>query len=102
MEVEFDDVKIDPCIVITEGAAGEQQHDERHQQQHAAGGREFFQDRPEKFSRDMQAAAAPGETVWRLGFDIARIEAVTGACFGFKLRPELRKLQALSDAPPEL
>ncbi len=38
MEVEFDDVKIVPRIVIAESAAGEQQHDERHQQQHSAGG----------------------------------------------------------------
>ena len=76
-------------ILVAESAARKQKHDQRGQQQNAARGRKLLNHRPEKFLHDMQAMAAPGKTFRRFGGDIARIEAVTGTRFVFKLRPEL-------------
>ena len=101
MEVEFDNVQLVVAAAITKTTTGENQHDHRRQQQDAPCGRKFLQNGPEKFLDDVQAASALGEIVGSLGGNVAGIEAVTGAGFGFELRPELRELETLSDAPPK-
>ncbi len=101
MEVEFDDVDFVSGAVIAETAAGKHQHDQRRQQQHAARGRKFFENCPEEFLDHMQAVAALGEALRRFCGHVARIEAVAGARFGFKLRPELGELQPFGDPLPE-
>jgi hypothetical protein len=85
MEVKFYGVKDILGIVIAEAAAGEDQHDEGGQQQHAARGRKFLEHRPEKFFDDMQAMAAAGKAFGSLGGDIAGIEAVAGCGLRFRI-----------------
>ena len=101
MEIEFDDVDFVSGSAIAETAAGKHQHDQRRQQQDAAGGRKFLENRPEEFLNHVQTVAAPGESFRSLGGHVARIEAVAGAGIGFELRPELAQLHAFGDPLPE-
>src|ERR1700733_4993299 len=98
MEVDFDEGEFVAGAAIAETAAGKHQHDQRREQQHAARGREFFENGPEKFPDHVQTMAATGEPLWRFGGYIARIETVAGARVGFELRPELGQFQSFGDS----
>ena len=85
MEVKFGDVRLVVGALIVKTSTGKDEHYECGQQQHAARGRQLFQNSPEKFFDDVQAAAAAREVVRSFGGNVAGVETVTGAGFGFKL-----------------
>jgi hypothetical protein len=101
MEVEFEAMDFVAGTAIAKAAAGNQQHDQRDQQQHPARGRKLFQNRPKEFLDDMQAVSATGETLGCLRLNVAGVEPVAGARFGFELRPKLAELESFRDTLPE-
>jgi hypothetical protein len=101
MEIEFDDVHLVIAAPVAEPAAGKHKHDQRSQQQDSARGRKFFENRPEKLLGYVKVVTAAGQPFRRLGGNVARIEAVTGAGFGFELGPKLSEFETFRDAPPE-
>jgi hypothetical protein len=86
---------------VTETAARKYEHDQRCQQENAARGREFLENRPEKLLDHMQAVTTTRQSFWSFGGNVPRIEAVTGAGFGFELGPKLSEFETFRDAPPE-
>jgi hypothetical protein len=50
----------------------------------------------------VQAATAIGQALGSFGGYILRVQAVAGAGFRFKLRPELADLKPLCDSSPEI
>ena len=80
---------------------GNHQKNQRQQEQHAACWRQLLKHRPEKFLYHVEAAAARGKVIRRLGFNVAGVEAIAGSCLSLELRPELADLKSVRHPPPE-